>query len=75
MNTNIIQINEPLSFQQVVELVWQLPYLEKVKLNEMLKNETMQVSENDNILTHLASEKVLAKDWLLKDEEEAWKDL
>lgn len=75
MNTNIIQINEPLNFQQVVELVWQLPHRDKVKLNEMLKNETMQVPENDNISTHLASEKVLAKDWLLKDEEEAWKDL
>ena len=29
----------------------------------------------DNILTHLASEKVLAKDWLTPDEDLVWQDL
>ncbi|WP_262709424.1 hypothetical protein [Saccharicrinis carchari] len=41
----------------------------------MLKKETKQKPEYNNILTHLASEKVLAKDWLLPEEDEAWKDL
>lgn len=29
----------------------------------------------EGLLTAIASEKVLAKDWLSKDEDEAWKDL
>ncbi len=31
--------------------------------------------KNDAILTHLASEKSLAKDWLNPEEDKAWKDL
>mgnify|MGYP001581582418 CR=1 FL=1 len=30
---------------------------------------------NEKMFTVLASEKVLAKDWLSKEDEEAWKDL
>ena len=30
---------------------------------------------NEKMFTALASEKVLAKDWLSKEDEEAWKDL
>lgn len=70
-----LNINLPLNFNQVVDLVRQLPYSEKLKLSEVLKKETKQKPENDNILTHFASEKVLAKDWLLPEEDEAWKDL
>ena len=29
----------------------------------------------DRILTHFASQHVLAKDWLTPEEDEAWKDL
>jgi len=29
----------------------------------------------DRILTHFASQSVLAKDWLTPEEDEAWKDL
>jgi hypothetical protein len=29
----------------------------------------------DKTLTHLASEKILAKDWLNTDEDKAWQDL
>ncbi len=68
-------IHLPLNFNQVVELVSQLPYKEKQKLSELLKKETKQKTENDITLTHFASEKVLAKDWLLPEEEDAWKDL
>jgi len=68
-------INLPLDFNQVVELVRQLPYDEKLKLSEVLKKETKKKTENDNILTQFASEQVLAKDWLLPEEDEAWKDL
>ena len=31
--------------------------------------------ENESMMTMLASEEVLAKDWLTKEEDEAWKDL
>jgi len=30
---------------------------------------------SEGLLTAIASEKVLAKDWLTKEEDEAWKDL
>ncbi len=70
-----LNINLPLNFNKVVELVRQLPYKEKLKLSEVLKKETKKKTENDNILTHFASEKALAKDWLLPEEDEAWKDL
>ncbi len=70
-----LNINLPLNFNQIVYLVKQLPYKEKLKLTEVLKKETKQMSENDQVMTHFASEKVLAKDWLLPEEDEAWKDL
>ena len=75
MKTSNLNINLPLSFNQVIDLVKQLPYKEKVKLSEVLQKETKQKTEKDRTLTHLASEKVLAKDWLLPEEDEAWKNL
>jgi hypothetical protein len=68
-------INLPLDFNQVVDIIKQLPYNEKIRLREVLKKETKEEMENDNILTHLASEEILAKDWLSPEEDEAWKDL
>ncbi len=75
METANLNINLPLNFNQVVDLVKQLPYKEKLRLTEVLKKETKQMPENDKVLTHFASEKVLAKDWMLPEEDEAWKDL
>lgn len=68
-------LNIPLNFNQVVDIIKQLPYNEKLKLSEILKKETKQNIKNDNILTHFASENVLADEWLLPEEDEAWKDL
>ena len=73
MKTANVNINLPLNFNQVVDIIKQLPYGEKLKLSEMLKRETKQ--EKDRVLTHLASEHVLAKEWMLPEEDEAWKDL
>ena len=75
MEATNLNINLPLNFKQVVDLVKQLPYDEKLKLSEVLEKETKQKPQNDKVLTHYASEKVLAKDWLLPEEDEAWKDL
>lgn len=75
MKDSDININLPLNFKQVVEIIKQLPNNEKIKLKELLEKETSEMPENDEILSHYASEKVLAKDWLLPEEDEAWKDL
>jgi len=75
MGTADVKITLPLNFNQIVSMVRQLPYKEKLKLREMLQKETNPMTEKDSILTHLASENVLAKDWLLPQEDEAWKDL
>ena len=45
-------------------------YADRVELRA-LKKETM----NEALLCMLASEEVLAKNWLSKEDEEAWKDL
>ncbi len=37
--------------------------------------EKLNSQEKDVVQTHLASEAVLAKDWLSEDEMELWKDL
>lgn len=70
-----LNITLPLNFNQVVYLVRQLPYNEKIKLTEVLKKATKQKPENDKILTYFASEKALAKYWLSSEEDEAWKGL
>lgn len=75
MKSTNININLPLNFNQVIDLVGQLLYNEKLRLTEVLKKETKHMSENDQTMTHFASEKVLAKDCLLPEEGEAWNDL
>jgi hypothetical protein len=71
MKNSDINIKLPLNFNQVVDIIKQLPYNEKIKLIELLKKETSEMPENDKIQSHFASEKVLAKDWLLPEEDEA----
>jgi hypothetical protein len=75
MRTTTDRINLSVNFNQVVDLVKQLPYKEKVKLGEVIRKETRLGISNDKIFTHFASEKTLAKDWLSPQEDEAWKNL
>jgi uncharacterized protein HemY len=75
MGSADLNINLPLNFNQIVDLIKQLPYKEKLKLEKVLEKEIKEKSESEKVLTHLASEKVLAKDWMLPEEDEAWKDL
>jgi len=75
MKTVTDRINLSVNFNQVVDLVKQLPYKEKVKLGEFIRRETRTDSGNDKVFTHIASEKALAKDWLSPQEDEAWKNL
>ena len=75
MKTTTNSINLSLNFNQVVELVKQLPYKEKIRLADVIRKETETNISNDKVLTHLASETVLAKDWISTEEDEAWKNL
>ena len=63
------------NFTRVVKLVNQLPYQEKIRLGEVIREETKNMKGEDEIVTHFASENVLAKEWLTPKEDEAWKDL
>ena len=59
----------PVSLDQVVALVRQLPASERARLIAL-------VQEDEHITaTHFASEKALAKDWLTDDEDRAWQHL
>ena len=55
-------------------LVRQLSAEEKQKLISLMQKERAS-SVEEPILTHFASEKALAKDWLSPEEDEAWQDL
>ncbi len=54
--------------------------LEDLRANDLIdfsnksKTKTRRLAK-EKIQTHLASEKVLAKDWLSKKEDKAWQDL
>lgn len=69
------QINIPISYDQLFQLIRQLPVVEKQKLLTALIKENFSKPEDDAIMTHFASEKALAKEWLSPEEDQAWKDL
>jgi hypothetical protein len=58
MKTSTKSISLSIKFNQLVELVKQLPYEEKVKLGEVIRKETKTNIENDKVFTHFASEKL-----------------
>ena len=62
---------------QILEEILKLPLKEKQQLiSSLLKNQAKKDDEqHDQIMTHFASEEVLARDWLTPEEDEAWKDL
>jgi hypothetical protein len=62
-----------LRFPQLLEAIKQLSQADKQKLITYLLKK--QPSDEHLTLTHLASERSLAKDWLTQTEDEAWQDL
>lgn len=62
----------PLKYSQLLELVKQMSAVEKQKLLNFLLRHAL---EEDKNLTHFASEKSLAKDWLTPEEDKAWENL
>ncbi len=65
----------PLNFKQLIATIKELSPDEKLKIQEMIKKEMKQKAVVEVVRTHFASEKTLSRDWLLPEEEEAWKDL
>jgi flagellar motor switch protein FliG len=63
----------PLRFNQILDIVKQLPKPEKQKLIAFLLKQSPD--EEALTLTHFASEQALAKDWLTQTEDLAWQDL
>jgi hypothetical protein len=61
----------PLNFNQILTLIRQLSLEEKQRLLSYLQEE----STNEPTLTHFASEKALAEDWLSPEEDAAWANL
>ncbi len=51
-----------------------LPVLEKLRNRKMIEYSRKKLSK-EKIETHFASENVLAKDWLNKNEDAAWRNL
>jgi len=49
--------------------------LQELRANDLIDFATNKKTVKDKIETHHASEKVLAKDWLSKKEDEAWQSL
>lgn len=74
MEATRLNFNISLEFDQIIELIRQLPKKKRSELTEFLVKEN-PVKDQDVVLTHFASEAVLAKDWLSPEEDEAWKDL
>jgi hypothetical protein len=62
-----------LRFPQLLEAIKQLSQADKQKLITYLLKK--QPNDEHLTLTHLASERSLAKDWLTQTEDEAWQDL
>jgi hypothetical protein len=69
---NILRLSLPVDFQQLMIFLQQLSATEKQKIVSFLLKEKI---EQDATMTHFASEKILAKDWLSPEEDAAWADL
>lgn len=69
---NTLQLKLPVDFQQLIDLLQQLPSIEKQKIFSFLLKDKI---EQDAVMTHFASETILAKDWLSPEENAAWEDL
>jgi hypothetical protein len=75
MKTASNSVNVSINFNQIIDLVKQLSYTEKVRLEEVIRSEIRTEKIVDKANTHLATENVLAKEWLSPEEDEAWKNL
>ena len=78
MDTQQFNLKLPKNFVKIAE-----DYAKKFGFRNIQELATASMREkisegrivSEGLLTAIASEKVLAKDWLTKEEDEAWKDL
>lgn len=71
---NTLNFSLPLTFQQIVGMIKQMPRPKQSELLELLQKE-VKTPQEELTRTHFASQEALAKDWLSTEEEEAWKNL
>lgn len=64
-----------ISLEDLLKSLSKLPRHEKKAIHSFLESELSKEEVNEPVETYLLSEKTLAKDWLKKQENEAWKDL
>jgi hypothetical protein len=78
MNTKQINLKLPINFVKIAE-----DYAKKFGFRNIQELATASMRDkifnekkvSESLLTAIASEKTLAKDWLTKEEDEIWKDL
>lgn len=68
-----ISLNIPVG--NIISILKDLSREDKEFLHSFLEEELFKSSVNEPVMTYLASEKSLSKDWLRSEEDEAWKDL
>ena len=56
MRTILNDTSPSVNFKQVVKLVKQLPFQEKIKLGEVIRKETMNIKDEDIILCQITSQ-------------------
>ncbi|MFN3997244.1 hypothetical protein [Algoriphagus sp.] len=64
-----------ISLEVLLKSLSKLSNQEKKEIHSFLESELLKDEVNEPIETYRLSEKTLAKDWLSKEEEEAWKSL
>ncbi len=73
MATIKITVDNKQNARMLQKLLRSMTFVKKVESD--LPIEKGPAQKTDQVQTHFASESVLAKDWLLQEEDEAWKDL
>ena len=64
-----------ISLGDLLKSLSKLSRFEKKDIYAFLESELSKEVVNESVETYLLTEKTLAKDWLKKQEDEAWKDL
>ena len=64
-----------ISYEDLIESLKRLSRKDKKTIHSFLESELSKDEANESSETYFLSEKSLLKDWLSKEEEEAWKDL
>jgi hypothetical protein len=75
MTAQLPPVYLPLQFNQILDIVKQLGAKERQQLLLFLLGRQPFEQDDAVLLTHFATESVLAKDWLTETEDTAWQSL